>query len=489
MGRNKSLNNAGSFYLRTEAASNDKGEYAVYLQYTLDRKVAKATTGVWVEEKYWDAKKQRVRSTHPLASHMNKRLESFKNQVDAQRLAFPADKRITIDILRSMLQGTYNEKPHEYVDFVQLAEQVNETEYKTERIGYSVYTNARCSFKLFRDFLRYELGEDSIDVADVTSDLIDRYIIWRRDVRGNTNETINKTLTPLMKAASAAVRMDLLKPSVSAEIAERYMNTKPKLSDDIEDDDEVNYLTEEQMKEFVSMYEQVKYPRTKDYMDIFLFSFNACGLRFVDMLTLQWSNIDFEKKQLKRLIVKGKKFLSFKLTDPAIEILERWKQKTGDKRFVFGFLPDSFDLSDAAELRRMRINKNTPLRKSLVTLGDKMGLPFNLTIHVARHTFAVVALNRGVDVHKLSVLLGHGSSEITEKIYAKFLPKTLDREVEEKLDFSDIVRSEAGEGEELDSEKNPSVSQTPQTWNYCPSCGTKLDGNFKFCPGCGKKLE
>ena len=65
-----------------------------------------------------------------------------------------------------------------------------------------------------------------------------------------------------------------------------------------------------------------------------------------------------------------------------------------------------------------------------------MGLDFNLTMHVARHTFAVWALNKGVDVHIISRLLGHSSVMVTEKVYAKFLPSTLEKEVKEKLNFN-----------------------------------------------------
>lgn len=58
----------------------------------------------------------------------------------------------------------------------------------------------------------------------------------------------------------------------------------------------------------------------------------------------------------------------------------------------------------------------------------------NIT-YVARHTFAVFALNNGVDVHKVSRLLAHSSVMVTEKVYAKFLPETLQKEVETKLNF------------------------------------------------------
>lgn len=74
-----------------------------------------------------------------------------------------------------------------------------------------------------------------------------------------------------------------------------------------------------------------------------------------------------------------------------------------------------------------------------MVVGEQMELPFKLTMHCFRHTFAVLALNGetkdGIEVRKpmsmsmVSRLLGHASTDTTEKVYAKFLPQTLSDEV------------------------------------------------------------
>lgn len=434
MGRVKSLSNSGCFVLRKDN-QNAKGEYQVYIQYTLDRKIAKDKTDVWVKEKEWNDKAQKVRSTHPQSVRLNKILDKKKNDIDGLILDFPSNKRLTIDALRSMVKGDYNANKEENQDFVQLAIDNLETQYKTEKIGISALDNGLNTLGLFRTFLLKEIGEDSVSVCDVTVDLIDSYIIWRKEERGNTNDTINKTLTPLMKAADVAVRRGIMKGEIAAEIRNKYLPHRNKLSDEDAEEEDVRYLTKEQLRKFVALYHSRKYPRTREIMDMFLFSFHACGLRFSDVLTLQWSNINFEKKELRKVIVKGRPVHSFSLNNAAIRILEVWRNKNISSRFVFGLLPDDFNLEDERELKRMRINKNTPIKNSLKTLGREIGVPFNLTMHVARHTFAVLALNEGVDVHKVSRLLAHGSVTVTERIYAKFLPETLQKEVETKLNF------------------------------------------------------
>ena len=54
-------------------------------------------------------------------------------------------------------------------------------------------------------------------------------------------------------------------------------------------------------------------------------------------------------------------------------------------------------------------------------------------------SFAVFALNKGLSMSVVSRLLGHGSTDVTEKVYAKFLPETLSAEVARlKDDFASL---------------------------------------------------
>lgn len=56
-------------------------------------------------------------------------------------------------------------------------------------------------------------------------------------------------------------------------------------------------------------------------------------------------------------------------------------------------------------------------------------------MHMARHSFAVMALNDGMAMSVVSRLLGHASTTVTEKVYAKYLPETLLEEEMNRLDF------------------------------------------------------
>lgn len=428
------------FILR-EDFNNAYGEHPVYITYSVERKTAKTDTTIWLNKCDWNEQRQCVRSTHPRHKQLNGILQIKRNEIDSHLVDLNPDIPLTIELLRKIVKGENIDDADECNrDFVDFALEVMENEYKRQKIGISVLDNAKCGLHLFRKFLISHQKRDSLLIKEINERIIDSYIIWRKEERENTNETINKALTPIFKAVNEATALGLLSPVLASRITKRYLPpTKPLLDDDC--NEEIRYLSREQIGQFLNLYNVVKYDRTRDYMDMFLFSFHACGLRFVDVMTLQWSNVDIAAGQIKKVLVKSSVAHIIPLTNGARQILERWKGRKGCDRFCFGLLPSDFNLNDAAELKRQRINRNTPIKTSLREIGRKLELPFFLTFHVARHTFAVLSLNREenpLSVHVISRLLGHSSMLVTEKVYARFLPKTLEQDL--GLDsFGDFV--------------------------------------------------
>lgn len=427
MGRIKSFNDSGRLQLRTDLQPNENGAYPIYLWYELGKSTVRKSTNIWVKESEWDSKNHKIKK-HPSAQLLNNELAKIKHEIDEEVFQAHREGKLNLDTLKLIVERKYNVTQPQFVDFVELCREAMKTRYKQDKISVSVFDNALCNLRTFEKFLIEKTGESQIGCNDLTIDLINDYIIFRKDIRQNSNETINKALTPLMRGTSLAVSRGLMDATILMQLEGMYLPPTKSMTEK-----EVKYLTEEQIKQFIALYDKVKYPRTRDIMDMFLFAFNACGLRVSDVITLKWNEVDIAERTINKVLVKGKKPHELYLNDNAVEILERWEGRFDE--FVFGLLPTGFDTSDEEIVNKYRLNKNRTLRNSLKALGDKMQLPFNLTFHVARHTFAVHALNRGVDVHKVSTLMGHGSVTVTEQTYAKFLPKKLKEEVETKLNF------------------------------------------------------
>lgn len=152
--------------------------------------------------------------------------------------------------------------------------------------------------------------------------------------------------------------------------------------------------------------------RLNKVRDLFLFQCYSC-LSYTDLEK-------FDTKKIEE--VDGKKYYSGRrgktkvrftvpLLQPALEILEKYNKK----------LPKI---------------SNAKYNEYLKEVAEAAGIEKSLTTHWARHTGATLLLNGGVPMEIVSKVCGHSSVKMTEKIYAKLLPKTVVAEVkkvEEKL--------------------------------------------------------
>ena len=435
----------GRFILRKDGRPNEYGEYPVVIQYCTQGKPVKKTTDIRVAPEHWVGGKDKYvkggRDGHPKAALLNNRLNNFKDTYDKMindHLG-GGNKIITEAALRAILNGTYQqhkETQEGKVPFIPFVLEHNEGLYKTDKIGVSVWMNVKSYMNKFDKFLRtikrLNTNENNVLYCrDIDVDLIKDYIIWRKEVEGNSNATINKALSPIIKTVKVCCRKGWISREECEEISDLYLNAEGK---SVDDSIEKEFLTIEQLRKFKEMAGKVKHQRTREIADIFLFACFA-GLRMSDLMTLKWSEIDMDKNMISHMQYKGHnrraKMLYIPLNDTSRDILERWKDKY--EEFVFGLLPNDYDLSDEADFLKVKNAANRTINQSLQNIGNKMGLPFNLHIHLGRHTYAMMALNGGVDIKTTSALLGHASTLVTEKVYATLLPNTIAEIVGDKL--------------------------------------------------------
>lgn len=421
----------GNFAFRQRA--NVRGERTLFLRYYLQGEPALVSTKISIPEEDWDPQKQKIKTRNPEHERLNNRLRIFKAEVN-QRIE-EYDRPLTPGSLKQLLDGSVvteadAEDKEKSQDFIQYALSFNKTCYDLERITYSTFNNDNYNIEMFRKYIAETTTDGILPLSDISPEVFDAYKKYCIK-KGNQKQSINKKLKPLFKAVDYAAKNDLISSKIATSISSGYFNLKSRTYESKLEEQDVHYLTQEQLQELVNLYDVVQFDRTRDYIELFMFSYHACGLRFSDLLTLEWDHIDWEKREIRKNLFKGKIRHNIPLVDRAIHILKLWKEKAPNPRFVFDLLPEDFNLKDVALLDNQRKSKNRSLQTSLKELGRKLTtkISFNLTIHVARHSWAVAALNRGMSLHKISQLMGHSSITTTEKVYAKFLPATLTEDV------------------------------------------------------------
>ena len=438
----------GRLILRKDGKPNEYGEYPVAIQYCTQGRAVRKNTDIRVVPEHWLGGKGGLnkyvkggKDGHPKAELLNNKLKKFKETHDKMIDEHLGDgnKIITEAALRAILNGTYQqhkETQEGKVPFIPFVLEHNEGLYKTDKIGVSVWMNVKSYMNKFDKFLRtikrLNTNENNVLYCrDIDVDLINDYIIWRKEVEGNSNATINKALSPIIKTVKVCCRKGWISREECEEISDLYLNAEGK---SVDDSIEKEFLTIEQLRKFKEIVGMVKHQRTREIADIFLFACFA-GLRMSDLMTLKWSEIDIDKGMISHMQYKGHnrraKMLYIPLNDTSREILERWNGRY--EEFVFGLLPSGYDLSDDADFIKVKNTKDRTINQSLKSIGDKMGLPFNLHIHLGRHTYAMMALNGGVDIKTTSSMLGHASTMVTEKVYATLLPNTIAEIVGDKL--------------------------------------------------------
>lgn len=450
MGRPKRLYPLGKYRLRTPKTIDKSKTYPIELEYTWNRQVLRKSANIFVKAADWNQNgnqgRGEIRSSYGNEyKRLNKVLMERVDTMDAQLAEYNVKhpNQITAEVIAGFLSHKPLTRKDQGKDFAEFVLERLESEYSRHKIGRSRYKNGICCMNVFTTFLRatnqgtYEM--DKIYVGDITPELIDGYITWRRDIRQNGDETINHSLTPILKACSYATELGMIEQSVNARIQDMMIVTKPSLSDE-ESEFDGKALTKEQMDALLEYYKNCKEPRRKEFMEMFFFAFHACGLRIVDVMTLQWGHINFEKKELRKIMIKTSKRHVIPLTEPALKILRKWQEKRVGCRYVFDLVNDNLDLNDEEALYKARINATKCIGQSLAVVGEQLEFPFSLSMHVARHSFAVMALNKGLSMSVVSRLLGHGSTDITEKVYAHFLPETLSAEMDKLHD--DLVELE-----------------------------------------------
>jgi integrase len=145
--------------------------------------------------------------------------------------------------------------------------------------------------------------------------------------------------------------------------------------------------------------------------DQFLF-LSHTGLRASEFCNLRWIDIEPDFSSLS-IIGKGRRRRTIPLNQTCRDILERLK--SGDREYVF--------LSGNPNYQGLPLTRGG-LYNLCADVASRVGVPA-FGPHSFRHWFATALLRRGLPIIKVSLLMGHSSTRLTQSTYAHILPGDL----------------------------------------------------------------
>ena len=428
----------GRFFLRTPAKVDEGKLYPIYLCYFFDGKKIRQSTSIQAMTKDWNQDANHgigeLRASYGADYRKkNQQLQKLLRKVDSSIFDYVEQNGgISSAIIQDFISG--DDRPlraDKGQGFVAYALELLEKQYMRRKIRISTYKNSVSILNQFKNFLNDKECEQKGEffVGNITEELVRDFLVWGLE-RGRKTDTVEKYLETISKICKQASEDGLLCKASAQAISDII------LEDGLDDNSarSIKYLTPEEMSKFVNIERNVISDKEVDAIEKFKFSFLSCGLRISDIITLRWCDIDFEKKELRKIQVKTRGRNIIPLTDEALKILEKWKGR--HNIFVFGLLPDEFDLKDEEKLRTRRNSITSIINKQLKSISKKMQLDKKVTFHMARHSWAVSALKQGMQISMISSLLGHKSTWVSELVYAEYMPNTKAEAVNNlKFDF------------------------------------------------------
>ena len=256
-------------------------------------------------------------------------------------------------------------------------------------ITQAIYVKYRCTIRYCKEAMQTDKMLSDLTTSDV--------------------EDIYKYMLRKMSNNSAICYMRKLKTILIYAIREGYISTNPITFKFHKDKVEKEPLTLEEVRRIRTV--KLGSKRIENIRDLFILQCYT-GLAFRDMSCFSEKDIKIDKNG-KEWIVKERIKTGITALIPILPVVKEILVKY------------NYHLPTLT---------NQKYNSYLKEIQDVCGITKTLHSHLARHTCGTLLLNAGVDMLTVSKVLGHSSTKTTEAVYAKLLPETIMRRVEEVSD-------------------------------------------------------
>lgn len=373
------------------------GTYNVKLRFTLDRKMRRLSTSLFVTSK--DLTKEfKIKQNSPIKQEIDSLIRSYQERCAKLQVEL---NHYTIDEVMDYLDGEYQKQ--QIIDFIQFSrEWIASTTIK----GAPNYTTAINALVRF-------IGKEELDINLVTSDFLEQFKLFlnkERDARikklkqqgkrVTSNRTLSLYLISIKKLFNEAKKKynkpdkNLIliphSPFENFEIPKQEATRKRAISADI-----IKKVWKLPYKDMKKGYKSTcRYNLAKD---CFIISFCLMGINSADLYNateMKDSTIIYNRTKTKDRRLDGAKMM-VDIPNIVQPIIDKYRDKTGKRLFNFY----QYYCNEKAF--------NKAINYGLKEIGTILNIE-DLEYYAARHSWATIALNKvGIDKYIVHAALNH----------------------------------------------------------------------------------
>lgn len=263
------------------------------------------------------------------------------------------------------------------------------------------------NYKNLANRLKEFTGNDYTSIHDIDCDFVESFEAWllSRGVKRNTSSFYIRNLRSVW---NKAIDNGILPPTITDPFKHVYKGVDVTVKRAIKVED---------IKKIKSINLKA-YPKLDFARDLFMFSFYTRGMSFIDIVGLKKENIQDgmivyqRRKTGKQIIIKLEKDIK--------RIIDKYIRNESD--YIFPIATCKAD-----EYTKER-NCLEYTNKNLKELAVYCNINANLTMYVARHSWASIAHNvANVPISVISKGMGHSSEKVTQVYLASFGNKDIDK--------------------------------------------------------------
>jgi site-specific recombinase XerD len=397
--------------IRDDKPVKRNGKFPIYFYISTGNEDTKVRAKWDIEKYHWDKKTGRVLNTSKIANELNAFLDSKTIALQTYSLKMSImSKKLTKKMLKEAMKELITEKSVESLILSMKSDVANNE--KREKHGnddfyvfwekqISLATAKKSTLEGYRHTLSVlKQFRPEVKFKDLNFEFIEELEFYLVNIKGNKKGgSIHKIVRKFINIA--------LKKGLMTDYPYKFfkvLKSKPRQ----------DYLTIEHLKQLEELEIPPDCTGVSKARDIFVF---ACytGLRFSDFKKMTYDNLIISpngKYTLKFSTQKTDTFIYLPLADKAIEIIRKYENH-----------------SDKIQNQLLPVQCYGRWRTLLEKLDKLYPVDQKLYAHLARHTFASMAISLGVNLKVLQNLMGYSDISQTAQ-YAKTTNELLDNAIE-----------------------------------------------------------